>query len=130
MNILSLTFMPGQALATAATTLVGKSLGREYPEEAERCAFTSRNMGLVIGGFMALIFLFFGKYLAMLYTDDMSVAGLTATVLKIYAFAQPFQSTQFILAGGPRGAGDTRYSLYSTAAGMWIGRVLLGWLFR
>ncbi|MBE3519399.1 MAG: MATE family efflux transporter [Firmicutes bacterium] len=129
MNILSLTFMPGQAFATAATTLVGQSLGREDPEEAERCAYTSRNMGLAVGCIMAFIFLFFGKYLAMLYTNDMSVAELTATILKIYAVAQPFQSTQFILAGGLRGAGDTRYPLYSTAAGMWIGRVLLGWFF-
>lgn len=128
MNILTLTFMPGQAFATGATTLVGQSLGREDPEEAERCAFTSRNMGLAVGGFMAVIFLFFGRYLAMLYTDDISVAGLTATILKIYAFAQPFQSTQFILAGALRGAGDTRYPLYSTAVGIWFGRVLLGWL--
>jgi len=128
MNILNLTFMPGQAFATGATTLVGQSLGRGDPEEAERCAFTSRNMGLAVGGFMALIFLFFGRYLAILYTNDMSVVGLTAVILKIYAFAQPFQSTQFILAGALRGAGDTRYPLYSTAAGIWIGRVLLGWL--
>jgi Na+-driven multidrug efflux pump len=34
----------------------------------------------------------------------------------------PFQSTQFILAGGLRGAGDTRWPLYATAAGVWFGR--------
>jgi len=129
MNILSLTFMPGQAFATAATTLVGQYLGMERPDDAERCANTSRNMGLSIGVFMAAIFLFAGKYIAMLYTNDMNVVLVSALVLKIYAFAQPAQSTQFILAGGLRGGGDTKYPLYSTAVGMWLGRVVLGWFF-
>jgi putative MATE family efflux protein len=129
MNILSLTFMPGQAFATSATTLVGQYLGAERPDDAERCANTSRNMAMAIGVFMAFVFLFFGKQIAWLYSDDMNVVLVSALVLKIYAFAQPAQSTQFVLAGGLRGAGDTTYPLYSTAAGMWIGRVVLGWFF-
>lgn len=129
MNILSLTFMPGQAFATGCTTLVGQYLGAKRPENAERCAYTSQNMGLAVGVTMALVFLFFGKYIAMLYSNDMSVVLASAAVLKIYAFAQPFQSIQFILAGGLRGAGDTKYPLYSTLVGMWFGRVGLGWFF-
>jgi putative MATE family efflux protein len=129
MNILSLTFMPGMAFATGCTTLVGQYLGAKRPQDAERCANTSRDMGLMVGGVMALVFLFFGKYITMLYTDDMSVALASALVLKIYAFAQPAQSIQFILAGGLRGAGDTKYPLYSTGIGMWFGRVGLGWFF-
>ena len=129
MNILSLTFMPGQAFATASTTLVGQYLGAKRPDDAERCANTSRNMAMIIGVFMAFVFVFFGKYIAWLYTGDMAVVLVSALVLKIYAFAQPAQSTQFVLAGGLRGAGDTTYPLYSTAAGMWVGRVFLGWFF-
>ncbi len=129
MNILSLTFMPGQAFATSATTLVGQYLGAECPDDAERCANTSRNMAMTIGVFMALVFMFFGRHIAWLYTDDMAVALVSAQVLRIYAFAQPAQSTQFVLAGGLRGAGDTTYPLYSTAIGMWGGRVILGWFF-
>ena len=72
MNILSLTFMPGMAFATGCTTLVGQNLGAKRPQDAERCANTSRDMGLMVGGVMALVFLFFGKYITMLYTDDMS----------------------------------------------------------
>ncbi len=121
MNILSLTFMPGMAFATAATTLVGQSLGARRPEDAERCAHTSRNMALVMGVGTALVFLFFGKYIAFLYSDDPSVIMTAALVLKIYAIAQPAQSTQFVLAGGLRGAGDTTYPLYSTALGIWGG---------
>ncbi|HRR91995.1 MAG TPA: polysaccharide biosynthesis C-terminal domain-containing protein, partial [bacterium] len=42
---------------------------------------------------------------------------------------QPAQSTQFILAGALRGAGDTRFPLYSTIAGIWGMRVALSYLF-
>lgn len=128
MNVLSLSFMPGQAFATASTTLVGQYLGAERPDDAEQCANTTRNMGLVVGMFMAVIFAFFGKYITILYSpEDMNVVLVSALVLRIYAIAQPAQSTQFILAGGLRGAGDTKYPLYTTAAGMWVGRVVLGW---
>ena len=43
-----------------------------------------------------------------LYTDDPSVISQGAQILKLVALIQPFQSTQFILAGALRGAGDTR----------------------
>ncbi len=127
MNIMSLTFMPGQAFAAAATTLVGQYLGAKLPDSAERCANTTRRIGLKVSCSMALVFLFGGKYIAALYTDDPAVAAASAMVLRVVAFAQPAQATQFILAGGLRGAGDTRYPLYSTAIGMWVARVALGW---
>jgi putative MATE family efflux protein len=79
LNILNLTFMPGQAFATASTTLVGQYLGAERPNDAERCANTSRNMAMVIGVFMAFVFLFFGKYIAWLYTADMAVVLVCST---------------------------------------------------
>lgn len=129
MNILSLSFQPGQAFATSATTLVGQYLGAERPDDAERCANTSRNMGLGVGLIMGVIFVLAGKYIALLYTNDLSVVLVSALVLKIYSLAQPFQSTQFVLSGGLRGAGDTTYPLYSTAIGIWVGRVVLGYVF-
>ncbi len=127
MNIMSLTFMPGQAFAAAATTLVGQYLGAKQPDSAEKCANTVRKMGLTVNTAMAVVFMLGGKYIAALYTNDPAVALATASVLRIVAFALPFQVVQFVLAGGLRGAGDTRYPLYSTALGMWFARVLLGW---
>ncbi len=129
LNILSLSFMPGQAFGIAATTLVGQSLGAKDPDLAAKCGAEARRLGMYVGGFMALIFFLFGRQIAGMYTDDLEVIARTALVLRVYAFLQPAQSTQFILAGALRGAGDTRWPLYSTAMGIWGGRVALSWLF-
>lgn len=111
MNILSLSFMPGQAFSIAATTLVGQALGAGSPSVAERSALETRKLGMVVSGAMAVVMFFGGEWIARLYTSDPDVVRQTATVLKIIGLVQPAQSTQFILAGGFRGAGDTRWPL-------------------
>jgi putative MATE family efflux protein len=128
MNIMNLSFMPGMAFAIAATTLVGQGLGAGMPDVAESWARETRRMGTFVSGCMALLFILFGKYIAMLYTNDPEVISRTATVLRILGLVQPAQSTQFILAGGLRGAGDTKWPLYSTAIGVWGFRVAIGYL--
>lgn len=129
LNILGLSFQPGQAFAIAATTLVGQYLGAERPDDAERCARTSLRMGLGVGLFMGVIFALAGRYISFLYTNELSVVLGSALALRIYAVAQPFQSTHFVLSGGLRGAGDTTYPLYSTAIGIWVVRVVIGYVF-
>lgn len=128
MNIMNLSFMPGMAFAIAATTLVGQGLGAGMPEVAESWARETRRMGTFVSCCMALVFILFGRYIAMLYTNDPEVIARTAVVLRILGLVQPAQSTQFILAGGLRGAGDTKWPLYSTAIGVWGFRVAVGYL--
>jgi putative MATE family efflux protein len=129
MNIQSLSFMPGQAFSMAATTLVGQLLGARKPDIAEESARQTRLIGMMVAGVTAFVIFFFGRYLVMLYTDDTSIIEQGRVCLRIIAAIQPAQSTQFILAGALRGAGDTRFPLYSTMLGMWGMRVALSYLF-
>lgn len=129
LNVLSLTFLPGQAFSIAATTLVGQSLGADDPAEAEVCSHETHRLGLIVGGITAAVLFTFGRQITWLYIKDPGVIANTALILKIYALAQPAQSTQFILAGALRGAGDTKWPLYSTAIGVWGVRLLLATLF-
>ncbi|HHY46576.1 MAG TPA: MATE family efflux transporter [Firmicutes bacterium] len=128
MNILGLSFTPGQAFAIASTTLVGQGLGAGKPDLAEKSAMETRRLGMLVSGFMALAFILFGRQLAWLYSNDPNVINKSATVLKIVGLVQPAQSTQFILAGGLRGAGDTKFPLYVTLIGIWGVRVTLAYI--
>ena len=129
LNLMGLSFAPNQAFGMTATTLMGQSLGAGQPEAAEKFGLRTRRLGMLVAASVTTLFFFFGKYIARLYTDDLQVILLAAAALKILAVMQPLQSTQFILAGALRGAGDTRWPLYATMIGIWGIRVVFAKLF-
>lgn len=128
-NISGLTFSPSMAFGVAATTLVGQSLGAGDREKAERYAGSVHRMAMIVAIFMGIVFLLFSHQMAGVYTDNLAVAGMAGTILKILALAQPAQSTQLSLAGALRGAGDTKFPLYASAMGIWCFRVLVAYVF-
>jgi putative MATE family efflux protein len=128
-NITSLSFTPGQAFGMAATTLIGQNLGAKRPDIAEAAGWETRRLGMYVACTMGAIFFLFGGWLGRLYSSAMTVVADVALALRVIAFVQPFQSTQFILAGGLRGAGDTKWPLISTTVGVAGVRVALAYLF-
>lgn len=57
---------------------------------------------------LGLTFFFFGRKIVSLYTNEAEVIAQGAKILMLVAFIQPFQSSQFVLTGVLRGAGDTK----------------------
>lgn len=110
MNILSLTFMTGQAFAVSATSLVGQSLGKLRADMAVHYSRRTQRVGIAVSFVLAFVLFFFGKQIIMLYSDDPAIIELGPWLLKMVALIQPLQSSQFILSGALRGAGDTKYT--------------------
>ena len=108
MNIVSLSFMTGQAFAVSATTLVGQSLGRRRPDMAEAYCSKARTTGLISALVFMTIFAVFGREIVALYNSDPAIIETGAKIMLFVAFLQPFQTSQFIIAGGLRGAGDAK----------------------
>ena len=108
MNIQALSFMTGQAFAVSATTLMGQSLGKRRTDMAQAYCSRTRKVGLVFSIILALVFIFFGGQIVGLYNSDPEIIRIGGKIMLFVAFLQPFQSAQFIIAGGLRGAGDTR----------------------
>jgi Na+-driven multidrug efflux pump len=100
--------MNGQAFAVSSTSLMGQSLGKKRPDMAQAYCRRTRRLGMTISIVMGVVFLLFGKDIIALYTDDITVIEEGAKIMMLIAIIQPFQSSQFILAGALRGAGDTR----------------------
>ncbi len=129
LNILGLSFHPAQAFSISASSLVGRSIGSKELSRAEAYAKETRKLGSYFSTGMGIIFFFFGSTIAGLFTRNQEVVNNVATVLKIIALVQPFQSSQLILSGGLRGAGDTIYPMLSTLIGVLIIRVSLAYVF-
>ncbi|NLN47639.1 MAG: MATE family efflux transporter [Clostridiales bacterium] len=128
LSILSLSFQPGQAFGIAAATLVGRELGAKNTDKAEEYAKATRSIGSMISTIMAVIFFFFGAQIVGFYTKDPVIIKNTSNVLRIIALVQPFQSSQLILAGALRGAGDTFWPLVTTFVGIVLIRVIIAHL--
>ena len=108
MNVMAMSFMSGQAFSVSATTLVGQSLGKKRPDMAQAYSSRTQRVGMIIAMMMGTVFFLFGKQIMGMYSDDIVVINEGGKILKLIALIQPFQSTQFILAGALRGAGDTK----------------------
>lgn len=129
LSILSISFTSGMAFGMAASTLVGQSLGADKGTLAEEYGKEVRFLGSVVSTSIAGIFFIFSRQIVALFSSDPEVIKNASMVLKMIAVIQPFQSSQLILAGALRGAGDTKWPLYSTIAGIWGIRISLAYLF-
>ena len=126
MNISQLSMSPGMGFGMAATTLVGQSLGAKRPDWAKECGWVTQKMSMTWAIPMTLLFFFGGEFVAKFYSDDPEVISMAVNVIRIVAFTQIPQISQFVLGGALRGAGDTKWPLISTFIGVWGFRVVLG----
>ncbi|HBT19620.1 MAG TPA: MATE family efflux transporter [Clostridiaceae bacterium] len=128
LSILGLSFQPGQAFGIAASSMVGRSLGAQNLKKAELYAKETRRLGSLISTGMAVGFFFLGPQIVGLYTTDPVIIENASMALKIIALVQPFQSSQLILAGALRGAGDTFWPLVATFVGVFGFRVFFAFI--
>lgn len=115
LNIQSLSFMNGQAFAVSATSLMGQSLGKKRHDMAQAYTSRARKLGMCVSIILGVVFFFFGGQIVALYSGgDQSLVDLGAIIMMFVAVVQPFQSSQLILAGALRGAGDTKVTAVIT----------------
>lgn len=101
-------FLPGVAIAEAASVLVGRSLGRRDLAGAD--AVTRSALRIAVG-FMAICALFFaagGGLVAEFFSRDPGVALIARRLLLVAAVFQVLDAVNIVLRGALRGAKDVR----------------------
>ena len=119
-NLASLTFMVPLGVGAAAAVRVGHAAGAGDAESARESARAALVCGV---GFMvctAVILLLVPAAITALYTSEVSVAGLAATLIPIAGVFQVFDGIQAVCAGVLRGLGDTRAAFIINLAGFWL----------
>jgi putative MATE family efflux protein len=128
-QLLSISFLVGQAFSIASSTLVGQHLGADDPEGAERSGWRAMTLaiavmvvfgGLVIGG---------AEPLARFMSRDDEVVRLTVVFIWVLGSVQALMAIEFTIGGALRGAGDTRFPLFTVLAGITFGRLAFSALF-
>ncbi|MEM8529938.1 MAG: MATE family efflux transporter [Chloroflexota bacterium] len=118
-HIESLSFLPGMGYAVAASTLVGQSLGAQDPREGRASAYEALLQGGIMMTVLGAIMMIFPQQLLSLFVADPAVAQTGAVAMFIAGMVQPFLAVNFILSGALRGAGDTRWPLYTKIISVW-----------
>ena len=110
----SLCYLPGNGIGTAATTLVGQSLGAGRRDMARRFARLSVGLGAVVMSAAGMLLFLLSPAIFSLLTPDPE-----AQVLRIEAFAEPLFAAAIVTAGALRGAGDTKLPSIMNLVSMW-----------
>ena len=129
LRVESLSFMPGWGLSVAAATLAGQALGAGDPERADASVRRTLLLALGLAGLIGVVFAVFGRAIVTIFGSTDEVLDLAGVAVRISAAELPFLSAQMVLAGGLRGAGDTRTPMWVTLAGTALLRLAVVYLF-
>ncbi len=108
LSTIRVSFLPGVAVAEAASVLVGRALGRRDLAGAD--AVTRSALRIAVG-FMALCGLFFaagGGFVAEFFSRDPAVSLIARRLLLVAAVFQVLDAVNIVLRGALRGAKDVR----------------------
>ncbi len=124
----SLCYMPGYGIGSAATTLVGRSVGAGDVKLAKRYSIICTAMGAAFMTLTGLLMMVFCPFVFMLLTPDPAVRILAAQVLRIELLAEPLFGISIVAAGALRGAGDTFVPSLMNLGSIWVVRIGLALL--
>jgi MATE family multidrug resistance protein len=119
-NLAALTFMVPLGVGDAASVLVGQAVGRGDAEGTRGSARAALACGVGFMSLTAAAFLALPEPLARLYTGDLAVVGVAATLIPIAGVFQVFDGLQVVAAGILRGLGDTRAPMLICLLGYWV----------
>lgn len=127
-SIASLINLPGNALGSASTIIVGRRLGKGEIGQAERQLrhiFWLSTLGLtaIAWGTAPLAGVF-----AAFYTSQDDVKTVVKTLIWLNAAFMPIWAASWVLPAGLKGARDARFAMWVTMLGMWGCRVVAGYV--
>jgi MATE family multidrug resistance protein len=120
LNLASLSFMLPLGISQGAVTRVGNLLGARRAADAERAAWVAIGFGAAVMLLSGAAFLGLRHALPGMYTADLAVIGIAATILPIAAAFQIFDGTQVVCCGVLRGMGRTRPAAWFNLLGYWV----------
>ncbi len=121
----SLCYMPGYGIGSAATTLVGQSMGAKRRDLAKGFARSSTWLGMLIMGGTAVLMFFLAPAMFAMLTPVPEIRELGTQVLRIVVPAEAFFGASIVVAGALRGAGDTLGPSLLNLVSMWGVRITL-----
>lgn len=121
----SLCYMPGYGIGTAATAIIGQSIGAGRFKTTRRIGWIITFLGMAVMTISGSLMYIFAPYMIGFLTPDPNVVALGTQCLRIEAFAEPMFAASIVAAGVLRGGGDTFVPAMICLGTMWLIRIPL-----
>ncbi len=127
-RIMHASFMPAIGVGQACATLVGKYLGEENPDKAERSVYESLRGSFYIMGTVGIFFMLFAHYIIPPFTNDQNVIGIAVPGLRFVGLLQFVDAVCFTLWFALTGSGDTKVPALVDIISHWLLFVPACWI--
>jgi len=125
LRLWSVSFMTAWGISVAATTLVGRHQGEGRSDAAYQAGmstvYLAVGIAVVIGGIYTLI----PEPLTALFTDVDEVIGIASGLVYLCALNQFLDCVNIVAYGALKGAGDTRWPMWTVVLTNWVAGVPL-----
>ncbi|OON99374.1 MAG: hypothetical protein ATN35_12915 [Epulopiscium sp. Nele67-Bin004] len=108
-TLINMTFSIGEGISIAASSLVGRNMGANRSDMSIIYGKVCQRIGFVISSTLLVVYILNRHSIMGLFTDEAEVIALGSTIVVFAAIAAPLQTSQVIMAGALRGAGDTKF---------------------
>jgi putative MATE family efflux protein len=122
-RVMLLALMPAWGYSTAASTLVGQSLGAGDEDGANEYGWQTLRLGLATQLLVAGVLVLAARPIATAFGTEH--VALTVDFIRVFGLATAGFSVSRTMRGSLRGAGDTRWPLYGTFLGSYVVRLPL-----
>lgn len=122
------------AISQASAVLVGHAYGEGSMIIAKKRGYLSLIVGMVLSFFVAIIFLYFSKFIISFYLNNedqnnFNIISLATMLLAVGAVIQFFDSIRNILTGALRGFHDTHVPMVVGVVSCWVIGIPCAYLF-
>lgn len=121
-------YIPGYGFQSAAATLSGQAVGQKNEKRIKEIAYLISGITAALMVFAGIMLFFFAENLMSIFTPDLEVIKLGASVLRIVALSEPIYGVLVILEGVFNGIGDTKAPFVFSLITMWGIRVFGSWI--
>ena len=128
MSLSQLIFSFADGLGVASSSLVGQGLGMRRPDLSTVYGKIGQRCSMLIGFTLSLLLVIFRRPLYGLFTDDAQVIALGMRLCYFVAAVCMIQTSQVVISGCLRGAGDSRYVAVTSLVSIGTFRVGLSYL--
>ena len=129
MQFMNLSFTFADGIGVATTALVGQNLGKRRPDLSIMYGKIGMRMAWMVAAVLSTTAILTRYQFPIIFGNDPEIVPIVAGVMVVIACILPFQTSQIVMAGSLRGAGDNRFVAMTMLIAVAVLRPLTGFLF-